>query len=132
MSKYKAKKIVVDDIKFDSIRESERYLELMFLKRTGLIKNINLQPKFNFSINGKHIFNYFADFQYFDIKQNKKIIEDVKSKATAKNPTKVSLMKQKIRNGYNTRYLWDYLIRYHNRNFKKAMSDYRKMLRTKS
>lgn len=87
MSKYKAKKIVVDDIKFDSIRESERYLELMFLKRTGLIKNINLQPKFNFSINGKHIFNYFADFQYFDIKQNKKIIEDVKSKATAKNPT---------------------------------------------
>ena len=36
-------------------------------------------------------------------------------------------MKNPTKNGYNCRGLWNYLLNYHKRNFRKAMSDYRKI-----
>jgi len=82
MSKYKNKKIIVDDYIFDSIQESRRYKELKLLLRAGEISNLELQPRFllqdSFRKNGKTYrkIEYVADFKY--IEKGKTIVEDVK------------------------------------------------------
>ena len=45
-SKYGANKVEVDGIKFDSQRESKRYIELKQLERAGIIKDLQLQVVF--------------------------------------------------------------------------------------
>ena len=76
----------------DSKTESKRYNELLLLERQGYIKNIEKQPEFilmtSFKYAGKteRGAKYTPDFKYFDIKKNKTIIEEVKSKITAKLP----------------------------------------------
>lgn len=83
-SKYKAKKTKVDGITFDSKKEAKRYTELKLLERAGVIKSLELQPKFvlqeEYIKDGKKIkaITYKADFMYWDNEKNKKIIEDVK------------------------------------------------------
>jgi hypothetical protein len=46
MAKYNNKKTVIDGITFDSKREADYYCELLFLKKAGRIKDIELQPEF--------------------------------------------------------------------------------------
>lgn len=45
-SKYKAKKIVVDGIKFDSIAEGDYFYKLKKMKLVGEIKDFEMQPKY--------------------------------------------------------------------------------------
>lgn len=45
-NKYGNIKTVIDGIKFDSKRESERYLELKLLEKAGEISDLKLQPRF--------------------------------------------------------------------------------------
>lgn len=73
-SKYHNIITTVDNIKFASKKESERYLNLKFLEKKGLIKDLKLQPKFSFPMD----FAYKADFSYIDVKTNKLVIEDTK------------------------------------------------------
>lgn len=88
MAKYNNKKVTYDGIKFDSIREKNRYIELKLLERAGEIKDLKLQPIFELQPKykkGKNIrssIKYIADFQYFDIRENKTVIEDVKGVRT--------------------------------------------------
>lgn len=77
-NKYSAKKTEVDGIMFASKAEAHRYGELKILKSAGEITDLVLQPRFDIDVNGKRICFYKADFQYFDVKKQKKIIEDVK------------------------------------------------------
>ena len=87
MTKYKAKKTVVDGITFDSKKEAARYVELKMMERAGEITDLELQPKFTLQKKykngvGKAIREvyYIADFQY---KQNgETVIEDVKGMRT--------------------------------------------------
>ncbi|MDL2276355.1 DUF1064 domain-containing protein [Breznakia sp. OttesenSCG-928-G09] len=87
-SKYRAKKTVVDGITFDSKAEARHYQELKLLERAGLIKELELQPKYelqpSFKKNGKTVraINYVADFRYFDVRENKTIVVDVKGMKT--------------------------------------------------
>jgi hypothetical protein len=46
MSKYKAKKTVVDGITFDSQKEAQRWCELRLLEKAGVIKNLQRQVPF--------------------------------------------------------------------------------------
>lgn len=86
MSKYGNKKVLIDGIKFDSMAEGKRYKELKLLQRAGIIKELELQPKFllqeSFKKNGKTYrkVEYIADFQY--IENGKVVVEDVKGKET--------------------------------------------------
>ena len=77
-SKYNAKKTVIDGIKFDSKKESVRYIELKMLERGGVIRDLELQPRFDVTINGHRICYYKADFRYFDIEKGREVVEDVK------------------------------------------------------
>ena len=88
MNKYHNKKIIYDGIKFDSIKEKNRYIELKLLERAGLIKDLKLQYEFElqpaFILNKKKIrkISYIADFYYFDNKLNDYVIEDTKGMRT--------------------------------------------------
>ncbi|EAE0294202.1 DUF1064 domain-containing protein [Listeria monocytogenes] len=67
-SKYNAKKVVIDDIKFDSKAEAAYYQQLKLLKMSGEVVSFDLQPEFilqdSFVKNGKkyHAIKYRADF----------------------------------------------------------------------
>ncbi|EIQ6120639.1 DUF1064 domain-containing protein [Listeria monocytogenes] len=67
-SKYNAKKVVIDNIKFDSKAEAAYYQQLKLLKMSGEVVSFDLQPEFilqdPFVKNGKkyHAINYRADF----------------------------------------------------------------------
>lgn len=87
-SKYRAKKTVVDGIKFDSKREAERYCELKLLEKAKEIRNLELQPRFLLQDKFKdrhgkthRKIEYVADFMYIN-KDDKKIVEDVKGMMT--------------------------------------------------
>lgn len=83
-NKYKNKKVEYDGIKFDSIKEKKRYMQLLYLEKAGLIKDIKLQYEFElqpaFTLNKKKIrkITYIADFYYYDNNLNDYVVEDVK------------------------------------------------------
>jgi hypothetical protein len=82
--KYRNKKTVVDGISFDSIREANRYAELVLLERSGVIQNLRRQVRFPLSVNGQLICTYVADAVY--IENGHEIVEDTKSPVTRKLP----------------------------------------------
>ena len=87
MSKFNAKKVEVDGIKFDSEVESKYYVHLMKLKRAGEIKDFTMQPAFvlqeAFEKHGKehNAIKYKADFQVWYNDGTTKVI-DVKGMKT--------------------------------------------------
>ena len=64
--KYHNKITYIDNIKFDSRKEAMHYVYLRELERKGTIKNLRLQTKLDFKIDGKKIFTYKPDFEYDD------------------------------------------------------------------
>ncbi|MGN1269370.1 MAG: DUF1064 domain-containing protein [Clostridia bacterium] len=99
MNKYRNKKVIVDGIKFDSIKEKNRYIELKLLEKAGKIKNLQLQPKFllqeSFKKNGKiyRKIEYIADFMYTE--NDKTIVEDIKGMETKEFKIKRKLFEYK-------------------------------------
>lgn len=91
-NKFNAVKKTIDGIKFDSTRESKRYEELRLAERAGRIKDLEVQPvfilvksvKFKGDKKTTPAMRYTADFRYYDIEKDEVVVEDVKSKATAK------------------------------------------------
>lgn len=73
------KKVVIHEIKFDSKRESERYNELLIMKKAGLITDLVLQPKFKLKMETQSIrreISYVADFRYKEVRSGRIIVED--------------------------------------------------------
>lgn len=101
MNKYGNKKVLIDGIKFDSMAEGRRYKELKLMQRAGIIKELQLQPKFllqeSFKKNGKTYrkIEYSADFKY--IEKGKVVVEDVKGKETEVFRIKHKLFEYKYR-----------------------------------
>jgi hypothetical protein len=81
-SKFNAKRTELDGIVFASKKESVRYSELRILEKSGVIRNLELQPKFLIEIDGKKICTYVADFCYLDTKTKRLVYEDVKGMKT--------------------------------------------------
>lgn len=85
-NKYSNKKTKVDGITFDSKKEAKRYKELKLLEKAGVIKDLELQPKFlildTLRKNGETFQkrSYIADFKYYDNEKKKTVIEDVKGR----------------------------------------------------
>jgi hypothetical protein len=89
--RYDVKKVYsIDNIKFDSKRELNRYLELKLLERAGVITDLELQPRIRIVIGGVEVkmisrrypngraLTYVGDFRYLDLEKNATILEDVK------------------------------------------------------
>lgn len=79
MTKYGARKTVVDGITFDSKREARRYVELRLLQRAGEISELELQKRYELiPKQGKERPVYYtADFVYKD-KNGETVVEDAK------------------------------------------------------
>ena len=91
-SKYRNKKTEVDGIVFDSKKEASRYLDFRLLEQLGEIENLELQPKYEFALNGQKICTYRADFRYKE-KNGTLIDEDVKGFKTSMYNLKARMMK---------------------------------------
>lgn len=94
-SKYNAKKVEIDGIRFDSVKESRRFLELKAMQEAEVISDLRRQVKYVLipaqrepetvgkrggKIKGKLLereCSYVADFVYKD-SQGNTIVEDVK------------------------------------------------------
>ena len=98
--KYRNTKTVIDEIKFDSKLEAERYAQLKIMERAGVIRNLELQPEYelipSFRKNGKtwRKTAYKADFRYILVEDDITIIEDVKGSTAV--ITDVFRLKQKL------------------------------------
>lgn len=80
-NKFGAKKAEADGYVFDSTLERDRYLQLKMLSDAGVIRDLELQPKFMCVVNGKRVTTYTADFRYYDITHGV-VIEDTKGRRT--------------------------------------------------
>lgn len=96
-SKYKAKKVTVNGITFDSQKEANRYRELVLLERAGRIQNLQRQVKFELlpsqKIDGKvaeRACHYVADFLYTE--NGKQIVEDTKGFKTPEYKIKKKML----------------------------------------
>ena len=89
-NKFNATKIEKNGMKFDSVKEYKRYIELTAQMQGGEISELQCQVKFELApkvkIAGekraKPALRYFADFTYMS--NGKLIVEDVKSAVTRK------------------------------------------------
>ena len=89
-SKYNAQRIEKDGMKFDSVKEYKRYIELTALMQRGEISELKCQVKFvlapKVKLEGekraKPELRYYADFTY--LSNGQLIVEDVKSAVTRK------------------------------------------------
>ena len=90
MTKYRSVKAVEDGFTFASQRERNRYLELKLLQKAGMIRNLELQPRFPMIVNGQKVCTYVGDFSYFE--NNHRVIEDSKGFRTREYITKRKLL----------------------------------------
>lgn len=88
-NKFNAKRRSYNGHTFASTRELNRYKELLLLEQAGEISNLELQPKYEViprqvKADGsvERAAPYTADFRY--VEDGRVVVEDVKSKATAK------------------------------------------------
>lgn len=97
MNKYHASKTIFDGQEFDSRREANRYAELVLLQRAGKIADLKRQEEFELipKCGRERAAKYHADFSYTDTATGKKVVEDVKSRATK---TKDYILRRKIMN----------------------------------
>lgn len=77
-NKYGAKKVEIDGRKFDSRAEGRRYSELKLLEQAGEISGLKCQVRFPLDVNGMHVADYIADFQYYEHLADRPTVEDVK------------------------------------------------------
>ena len=112
-NKYNAKKVIIDNIEFDSTKEGKRYLVLKKAQEDGVISELTLQPRWDALPAKKEMYvehlktkdkikervvvrpiQYTADFSY--IKSGVLVVEDVKpckGLISRDLPLRVKLMK---------------------------------------
>ncbi|PVX86453.1 DUF1064 domain-containing protein [Paraburkholderia unamae] len=101
--KYGNRKCTHEGIKFDSEKERSRWFHLIQLQAGGQIRDLELQVAFVLTPRKQRddgtwerASKYIADFVYLDVATGKRVVEDVKSKATRKNTTYVQKRKQML------------------------------------
>ena len=103
--KYGNKPCMINGVRFDSLKEGNRFRELSILLRAGEITDLRLQPEFTLieawmdTEGNKHnAMRYRADFSYR--RNGELIIEDVKSEATRRNRVYINKRKMMAERGY--------------------------------
>jgi len=98
-NKYNAKRTQRDGMWFDSEREADRWSELKLLEKAGEIINLKRQERYpllgaNGDLKGAsgRTLSYIADFTYFDRRENRQIVEDIKGHQTDVSRLKLAIM----------------------------------------
>ena len=76
--KYGNELVELDGITFQSKKEANRYLELLWLMKAGEITKLTRQPRFKITINDILIGEYVSDFLYLEKGETKWTVEDSK------------------------------------------------------
>jgi len=84
----------VDGIIFDSEKEANRYRELSFLLKAGVIGLLERQVEFELNEGGTHSLKYIADFVYLRADTGEKVVEDCKGFRTKEYRKKKRLMRE--------------------------------------
>lgn len=100
MPKYGNRKVEIDGIVFDSLKEGRRWCELRMLERGGYISNLERQKKFVLIPKQKDEHgrllerecSYRADFVYVDTDTGKTVVEDTKGYRTEAYKLKKKLL----------------------------------------
>lgn len=92
-NKYNAVRCEEDGHNFASKMERRRYRELKQLRKAGVIKDLELQPRYPLTSKGVLVCTYVADFKYWDIEREREVVEDVKGRITAEFRIKKKWMK---------------------------------------
>ena len=92
-NKYNNNPCEIDGIKFDSVREAERYTQLRLLERAGAIRDLQLQVPYIIIPKSEHgrALKYIADFAYIDHNELY-VVEDAKGVQTPVYKLKRRLM----------------------------------------
>jgi hypothetical protein len=90
-AKYRNRKHIVENIKFDSIAEARRYIDLRLLEKGGKITGLTLQPVYDLHVCGVLVCRYRGDFRYRV--NGVEVVEDVKGVKTPTYRIKKKLMK---------------------------------------
>ncbi len=106
MSKYRNQKVVFGNLKFDSKKERDRYVDLVLLETLDVISNLECQVKIALRCGGVDVksksgrrLSYRADFAYFE--DGKRVFEDVKGYDTPLSSLKVAMVEAEY--GYEIR-----------------------------
>lgn len=89
-SKYRNEPTVVDNIRFASKREAQRYTILKLREKAGEIRGLELQPRYLLQVGGVNICTYVADFRYWI--GDRLHVEDAKGVRTREYVIKKRLM----------------------------------------
>lgn len=106
-NKYHAKKVEVEGIKFDSLREARRWMDLRMMEKAGMIKDLRRQVAFELipsqpvidpetgkKIKTERPVKYIADFVYLE--NGRAVVEDTKGMRTKDYIIKRKLFLQKF------------------------------------
>lgn len=86
--KYNNTKVERHGKTFGSIKEADRYDDLLLLEQAGAIADLETQVRYPLlGQDGTIVARYVADFTYYDKAEGTIVVEDVKSEITKKNPT---------------------------------------------
>lgn len=95
-NKYKNKKVTVNGITYDSIKECNRHQELILCERAGFIAELKHQVPFILFEKSEHgrVVKYIADFTY-KMPDGRLVVEDVKGVKTDVYKLKKRIMAEK-------------------------------------
>lgn len=102
-SKYNAKRVTTPDgITHMSGKQAKRWVQLCYMQKMGLIRDLKREVTYQFIVNGVTLrglggrpLSYRLDHQFFDVTEDRMVHEDVKSSAVADKevwPYKKALM----------------------------------------
>ena len=86
-NKYRNSRVEYDGRKFDSVKERDRYITLIYMQKAKIIRDLQCQVRFvledavefKYEKRKKLPIRYFADFTYILNSTNELVVEDVKS-----------------------------------------------------
>jgi hypothetical protein len=91
-SKFGNQRCEYKGMKFDSLRERKRFIELEFLEKEGLVRDLRRQVEYELNEGGTHSLKYIADFVYVDCDTSDLVVEDSKGAKTVVYKKKKKLM----------------------------------------
>ena len=105
-AKYRNKKVTLSNgMKFDSIREAERYQELELMEKAGVIRDLQCQVRIALTAGGTPVKSkkgrqlaYVVDFKYWDNELRRYRYEDVKGYATPLGNLKMAVVEAETGN----------------------------------
>ena len=98
-AKYRNRKVHYEGMKFDSIREFERYKELLLMVKAGVIDALSCQYRIKLACGGTPVKSksgrqlaYIVDFKYYDLENEVWRYEDVKGYNTPLGDLKIAVV----------------------------------------